>query len=267
MGAAISTRTGGADWPAFTVPMTAASALAAVAHGGPGITAIGPVRRRLFRRLAGYGPAGHVALTLDDGPDPRSTPRFLDLLSRRDVRATFFMLGSMAASAPGLAGEVAAAGHEIAVHGWDHRYLTLRGPAAAWADIARARDTIADLTGQVPSYFRPPYGVLSGGALLAARQLGLRPLLWTCWGREWAPGATPETVYTTLMRDLSDGGTVLLHDSDCTSPPGASRAALGALPRLLDECARQGLRVGTAAEHDLSRDPRSGPAGRCAGPA
>jgi peptidoglycan/xylan/chitin deacetylase (PgdA/CDA1 family) len=81
-----------------------------VAHGGPGITAIGPVRRRLFRRLAGYGSAGHVALTFDDGPDPRSTPGFLDLLSRRDVQATFFMLGSMVAAAPGLAGETAAAG-------------------------------------------------------------------------------------------------------------------------------------------------------------
>jgi hypothetical protein len=56
-------------------------------------------------------------------------------------------------------------------------------------------------------------------------------------------------VYATLLKGLSDGGTVLLHDSDCTSPPGASRAALGALPRLLDECARRGLRPGTAAEH------------------
>jgi peptidoglycan/xylan/chitin deacetylase (PgdA/CDA1 family) len=237
--------------------VAAASVLVAVAHGGPGITAIGPVRRRLFRRLAGYGPAGHVALTFDDGPDPRSTPGFLDLLSRRDVHATFFMLGSMVAAAPGLAGEIAAAGHEIAVHGWDHRYLTLRGPAAAYDDIARARDAIAGATGRVPVFFRPPYGVLSGGALLAARRLALRPLLWTCWGREWVPGATAGMVYATLMRDLSGGGTVLLHDSDGTSPPGASRAALGALPRLLDECARRGLRPGTAAEHSAARQPAS----------
>jgi peptidoglycan/xylan/chitin deacetylase (PgdA/CDA1 family) len=115
----------------------------------------------------------------------RTPPRFLDLLSRRDVHATFFMLGSMVAAAPGLAGEIAAAGHEIAVHGWDHRYLTLRGPAAACDDIARARDTIAGATGRAPVFFRPPYGVLSGGALLAARRLALRPLLWACWGREW----------------------------------------------------------------------------------
>jgi peptidoglycan-N-acetylglucosamine deacetylase len=157
------------------------AAALAVGQGGPGLTALGPVRRRLFRRLAGYGDAGHVALTFDDGPDPRSTPDFLDLLARRDVRATFFLLGSMTAAAPGLAAEVAAAGHEIAVHGWEHRYLTARGPRDTFRDLARARDTTATATGQVPVYYRPPYGVLSGGALVAARRLGLRPLLWTCW--------------------------------------------------------------------------------------
>ena len=224
-----------------------------IAQGGPGITALGPVRRRLFRGLAGYGDPGHVALTFDDGPDPRSTPGFLDLLARRDIRATFFMLGSMVAAAPGLAAEVAAAGHEIAVHGWDHRYLTLRGPRDTFRDMARAREVIAETTGRVPAYVRPPYGVLSGGALLAAGRLELRPLLWTCWGREWAPGATPWSVARTLRRDLSGGGTVLLHDSDATSPYGSARAALGALPWLLDECARRGLAAGPAAGHGLGR--------------
>lgn len=234
---------------------TVAATVAAVAQGGPGLTTIGPVRRLLFPGLAGYGSPGHVALTLDDGPDPRSTPRFLDLLSRREIRATFFLLGSMAAAAPGLTGEIAAAGHEIGVHGWDHRYLTVRSPKAAHQDLARARDIIADITGQEPAFFRPPCGVLSGGALLAAGRLGLRPLLWTCWGREWTAGATPDSVYSTLMAGLSGGGTVLLHDSDATSPPGSARAALGALPRLLDACADRGLTVGTAAEHGVYRRP------------
>jgi hypothetical protein len=58
-------------------------------------------------------------------------------------------------------------------------------------------------------------------------------------------------VRATLLTGLESGGTVLLHDSDATSPPGASMLALGALPSLLDECARRGLRVGTVAEHGL----------------
>jgi peptidoglycan/xylan/chitin deacetylase (PgdA/CDA1 family) len=222
-----------------------------VAHAGPGITAIAPVRRRLFPRLAGLGRPDHVALTFDDGPDPASTPAFLDLLAARRLRATFFLLGSMVAKAPELAADIADAGHEVGVHGWAHQYTILRGPRAIADDIARATDAVAAASGTQPRFYRPPYGVLSAGALAAARSHGLTPVLWTCWGREWAAGATAGSVYATLAKDLSPGGTVLLHDSDCTSPAGAAVAALGALPQLLDDCAERGLRVGPLADHGL----------------
>src|SRR6266496_5862384 len=71
-----------------------AGVAAAVAHAGPGVTAIAPLRRRCFRGLAGAGAADHVALTFDDGPDPRFTPRLLDILGSRRTHATFFLLGS-----------------------------------------------------------------------------------------------------------------------------------------------------------------------------
>jgi peptidoglycan/xylan/chitin deacetylase (PgdA/CDA1 family) len=167
------------------------------------------------------------------------------------VLATFFMLGSMVAKAPGLAAEITAAGHEVSVHGFDHRYLTTRGPRATRSDLTRATELIADVTGRRPTLFRPPYGVLSGPALLTARRLGLTPVLWGCWGREWTPGASPASVLQTLVAGLTGGATVLLHDSGCTSPPGAWQAGLGALPALLDECDRRGLRVGPVAEHGL----------------
>jgi len=238
-------------WPGACAAAGLALAGLAVTHAGPGITALAPVRRRLFPRLAGLGQADHVALTFDDGPDPASTPAFLDLLAARGLRATFFLLGSMVVRAPELAADIADAGHEIGVHGWDHRYTILRGPRAVRDDLARATDAVATASGTEPRFYRPPYGVLSSGALAAARAQRLTPVLWTCWGREWAAGATPGSVYATLSADLAPGATVLLHDSDCTSPAGASTAALGALPRLLEDCAERGLRVGPLADHGL----------------
>jgi peptidoglycan/xylan/chitin deacetylase (PgdA/CDA1 family) len=247
-----------------------AAAGLAIVHAGPGVTAIGPLRQRFCPGLAGLGQTGHVALTFDDGPDPASTPAVLDLLAARGLRATFFLLGGMVDRAPWLAARIAAAGHEVAVHGWEHRYPILRTPADVAADLARACAAVTAATGQQPRYFRPPYGVLSTGALLAARRLGLSPVLWTCWGREWLPGATPESVLATALAGLTGGATILLHDSDSQAPAGSAAAALGALPGLLDECAARGLSVGTLAAHGLGhpgppRPERAAPGGQAAG--
>jgi peptidoglycan/xylan/chitin deacetylase (PgdA/CDA1 family) len=226
-----------------------AAATALVAHAVPALTTYGPARNRVLPGLAAVGDPGHVALTFDDGPDPASTPLFLDLLAARDVTATFFLLGSMAERAPGLVREMAAAGHEIAVHGWHHRNLLLRGPRSTHDDLARARDYLGALTGTAPTLFRPPYGVMTAGAHLAARRLGLRPTLWTSWGEDWTAHATADSVFREVTKDLRGGGTILLHDSDCTAKPLAWTSTLGALPALLDHCAERGLGVGPLREH------------------
>src|ERR1700744_5012267 len=243
-------------------PLVASSTVvtaAAVSYLEPGARAIAPFRRGLFPQLSGYGDARHVALTFDDGPDPVSTPHLVNLLAEWNVHATFFMLGSMAAGAPGLAREVAAAGHQIAVHGWSHRVMTADRPAVVYRELARARDTVAATTGQVPAWFRPPYGILTRGAVAAARRLELRPLLWTSCGREWQRGATPASVLSTLFRTLDGGGTILMLDSDQQARAGSAGAARAALPALLTESARRGLTAGTVAEHGPAFRTRTGP--------
>ncbi|MFD9632463.1 polysaccharide deacetylase family protein [Streptomyces violascens] len=235
--------------------LRAAALCAVAAHAAPVVSTFGPLRNRVLPRLAGRGRPGHVALTFDDGPDPSSTPHFLRLLAEREVHATFFLLGDQAHRSPGLVREMAEAGHEIAVHGWLHRPLLLRGPLGTYDDLARARDTVAAITGRQPTLFRPPYGVMSTAAHLAARRLGLTPVLWTCWGEDWTSWATPASVHRTVTRDLDGGGTILLHDSDCTSAPGAWRSALGALPHILDTCTERGFAVGRLSDHGWpSRD-------------
>ena len=208
---------------------------------------------RFTPALVGRGRPDHVAITFDDGPDPASTPAFLAELDRLGWRATFFMLGTMARAAPGLVAEVAAAGHEIAVHGDEHRNMLRRLPGAAAEDVRRCRDTLAALGGVEPRWFRPPFGILSYGALRGAKRAGLMTVLWTTWGRDWRKEATPDTVTADVLRRYVAGGTVLLHDSDCESYPGSWHSALGALPRLADEFAARGLRVGPVGEHGIRR--------------
>lgn len=190
-------------------------------------------------------------MTFDDGPDPRSTPAFLELLTRHDVRATFFVLGRMLARNPGLGRDLVDAGHELAVHGWDHRCAVLRRPRATAEQIRRTCDLILDVTGTAPRWYRPPYGVLAGGTRDAATRLGLTSVLWTVWGRDWTARATPATVITSVGRRPIGGATILLHDSDCTSAPGSWRTTLAALPLLLDSWQDAGFRVGPLAEHGL----------------
>jgi peptidoglycan/xylan/chitin deacetylase (PgdA/CDA1 family) len=233
-------------------PLLAGAAVALAAHALPAVTASRPIRQRIAPRLSGTGDPTRVALTIDDGPHPVATPRFLDVLDRHRVHATFFLLGQELVRHPQLGKEIVAAGHEIAVHGWEHRMLTLRGPRATRDDITRAREYIAEVTGVVPRWYRPPYGVLSTAAALTARRLGLTPVLWTSWGRDWETRATPDFVYETVTKDLRGGGTVLLHDSDCTSAPGSWAATLGALPRVLAECDHRGLKVGPLRSHQVS---------------
>ncbi|MFI2267071.1 polysaccharide deacetylase family protein [Micromonospora aurantiaca (nom. illeg.)] len=232
--------------------MTGAAAVAvlgAAGHALPAVTAHPAVRRRFWPSLSGAGPVTHVALTFDDGPDRTSTPLFLRLLEQTGVRATFFVLGSMLDRDPGLGRELAAAGHEVSVHGWTHRNLLWRSPTATYADIARARDRIAGVTGHPPVWYRPPYGVLTTAALLACRRLDLTPRLWTAWGRDWEATRPPELIWQTITKDLHGGGTVLLHDSDCASTPGAWRGTLAILPRLIEWAEERNLAIGTLSAH------------------
>src|ERR1700709_2649978 len=107
-----------------------AAASVAVAQALPAAAAWPGLRRAIAPGMAGIGRSDHTALTFDDGPHRMSTPRFLDLLAERKVHATFFMLGEQVSRAPALAREVLAAGHEIALHGYEHRCLLFRTPSA-----------------------------------------------------------------------------------------------------------------------------------------
>ncbi|MEU6714096.1 polysaccharide deacetylase family protein [Nonomuraea sp. NPDC046802] len=222
----------------------------ALLHTGPAATWLPQVRRRL-PALAGVGYRGHVALTFDDGPHPHSTPRFLDELGRIGCHATFFVLGELLERHQWLGRRIVAEGHELAVHGWRHGNALIAPPGRLTAEIGRTADLVRAVGGVRARWYRPPYGALSLEALIAARLRGLRPVLWTVWGRDWEAAATPGSVLARVSAGLRGGATVVLHDSDHVSVPGSWRSALDALPALVDRCRLMGLNVGPLRDHDV----------------
>jgi peptidoglycan-N-acetylglucosamine deacetylase len=187
-----------------------------------------------------------VGLTFDDGPHPEGTPAVLELLAARGARATFFLVGEQVARNPALAAEIVAGGHRIGLHCDRHRNLLRLGPAAVSRDIARAAARITDATGIEVDLYRPPYGVFNGAALSIARLNGWRPVLWTHWGRDWEAGATAGSIARLLTGPgLGDGSVLLAHDADDYATPGSWRNTLAALPLVLDEIERRGLRLTT----------------------
>jgi peptidoglycan/xylan/chitin deacetylase (PgdA/CDA1 family) len=218
--------------------------LAAAAQIGPAGTWLPPLRRLLAPGLCGPMPAATVAITFDDGPHPLGTPAVLDELDRLGWSATFFVVGAQVRRFPDVVAETLRRGHRVELHGDEHRYLIARPPWAAFADLQRGLDTVAEASGQAPTWWRPAYGVLSGPSLLAASRLGLTPVLWSAWGRDWRAAATAESVVRDLEAGQLAGGTILLHDSDAMSDPDSWRATVAALPLLAERLAERGLTVG-----------------------
>ncbi len=228
-----------------------AAAAGAVAHSLPAISAVPFVRKLALKSLAGQGDSAHVALTFDDGPDRSSTPQILTELDRLGIRATFFMLGSMAEKSGGLAREIFDAGHEVGLHGYEHRNHLFRSGAWVLSDLKRGKAALEDSVGGPIRWFRPPYGVISSGTVFAAHRLDLETVLWSTWGRDWRAKATPETVLTDVLKGIGPGGTILLHDSDCTSSPESWRSTLGALPKIVDAVSQNGWVVGPLRDHAI----------------
>ena len=150
-----------------------------------------------------------LALTFDDGPDPDWTPRLLDLLARHGAKATFFMVGSRAARHPELVARVAAEGHEIGNHTWDHPSLPGIGAEAVADQLERTRAALAP-HGQ--TLLRPPYGHQDRTVDLAARRFGYRTICWHATGEDWLD-RDAATIAGLLLDKAEPGAILLLHDS------------------------------------------------------
>ena len=157
---------------------------AATVTAAPGTSCGAPARGAIY---AAPGSRKAVALTFDDGPGP-DTAAVLEILARHRVRATFFMVGSMAATYPATVRQVVAAGHEVENHSWAHANFGRRDGATQRADLRRTSDLLARLSGRRPCFFRPPYGSMNSATVPAAAAERLTTTMWDVDTLDWAAG-------------------------------------------------------------------------------
>lgn len=187
-------------------------------------------------RTAGPG----VALTFDDGPDPRWTPRILDILAASGAHATFFVLLDHVRAHPELVRRAADAGHEIGVHGADHWDMTRLTSAQLDKAMADTKLAVADLVGHAPVLMRPPYGRFDAPVLHAARSHDLQMILWS----DWLPGHNSASASAALLAQLTPGAVILCHDGRRTP----SEQMVSALRTFVPSCVAKGLRLATVSE-------------------
>ncbi|HET8863036.1 MAG TPA: polysaccharide deacetylase family protein [Solirubrobacterales bacterium] len=202
-----------------------------------------PSRRRRWRRAPGVEsvPAGAGAvLSFDDGPDPEGTPPVLEALGACGARGTFFVLGRHVAERPELAREIVEGGHEIALHGMDHRRHDRLSEGEAERELSDGVAAVEAAVGRRPAWYRPPFGASSPTLAAVCERLGLGLAYWTAWGQDWEESSA-ERIASLVERDLAPGAVVLLHDSARYAQRGSAAATAGAVPLIAAAAAEAGL--------------------------
>ncbi len=173
-----------------------------------------------------------IALTIDDGPSPVYTPQILRLLAKHEVTASFSMIGVQVNQYPAIARDVAAAGHVIMNHTWQHLNLPALPAADVTAQMDRATEAIHRVTGRVPAYFRAPYGAWSFQVLRHCEQAGMTPVDWSVDPRDWArPGIS--YIANNILGNTRAGSIILEHDGGGDRSQTVAALSL-VIPRLLD---------------------------------
>lgn len=173
-----------------------------------------------------------IALTFDDGPWPTTTKQILEILKKNNIKATFFWVGRYLQAYPDIGKQVAAAGHAIGNHTWNHQYLKYTEDGAA-REIDRTSSLIEELTGIQTSIFRPPGGILNNGLAAYAQKKNYAIVMWSADSFDWR--TLTESLMDNVMRQAKSGGIVLMHDG------GGNRArTVKALPDIIARLRKEG---------------------------
>lgn len=181
----------------------------------------------------------YVALTFDDGPSSKVTPRILQTLEQHDAKATFFMLGNRVEMYPTIAAQVAAEGHEIANHTFSHPNLKKLSHKEMTEEIEKTNKLIEISTGVTPTLFRPPYGIYSQDILNYTASNNYSTILWSVDSLDWK-SRNPAAIKKEILSNITNRSIVLIHD--------LHTATAEALPELLMTLKQEGYEFVTVSE-------------------
>lgn len=195
-------------------------------------------RQSSYSRVAVNEP--YIALTFDDGPHPTNTPRLLDILKQRNVKATFYVVGSNARRYPHILRRMVAEGHEIANHTDTHAYLTKISRDQIRRELTVTHQAIVSATGIPPRTLRPPYGAASAELKSWIKsEFGYPSIMWSVDPEDWKrPGVG--VVTSRLVSGARPGGILLAHD---IHPP-----TIDAMPGTVDQLLAKGFRFVTVTQ-------------------
>jgi len=201
----------------------------------------------------------YIALTFDDGPNQKLTPRLLDLLAEHHIHVTFFVVGENAAEHPEILQRAVREGHEIGNHSWSHPNLAKMSDENVRSQIKRTEEAITNAIGARPTLFRPPYGsVTAHQKHFIHDELGYEIILWEVDPLDWKnPG--PSVVSSRILKETHPGSIVLAHDIHAQT--------IQAMPATLTELEAKGFKFVTVSELLKLETPIPPPTPKPAAPA
>jgi peptidoglycan/xylan/chitin deacetylase (PgdA/CDA1 family) len=182
----------------------------------------------------------YIAMTFDDGPHAEYTPKLLDELKKRNIKATFFLVGQCVAEYPDLVKRMVDEGHEVANHSWSHPALTKLGADGVRKQMENTNEAIRKASGVTPTLMRPPYGATS--VILNKRfaeDYGMKVILWSVDPLDWK-FRNSSKVYNSIVQNTHPGAIILAHDIHATT--------VAAMPETFDTLLGKGYKFVTVSE-------------------
>lgn len=183
-----------------------------------------------------------VALTFNDGPDPRYTAKILDILQRHGVRATFFVLGDKAKKHPELVALIARQGHVVASHTMTHPKMSILSDKRVIGEVEQSRNAIKQAVGKAPKCIRPPYGAMTPRVREVVEQHDMRVVTWDLDSFDYRRHGA-EWMTNWVLNNARPKSVIMMHDSG-----RGAKQTVAALPKIIEGFAQRGLKFDVICE-------------------